>query len=127
MNIATVFSAGLVIAVIALTLSGIRPDYAKIIGLCGGIIIVLAVFPYAERIFEVIKTSAENANINTSYILIVLKCTGIACVSAICSDTCRDMGQVALARELELAARIAIILTAIPAINALLTLIENTV
>ena len=127
MNIETVFAAGLVIAILALTISSVRPDYAKIIGFCGGIIIVLAVIPYIERILQVIKTSAQNANINTSYITIVLKCTGIACVSAICSDTCRDMGQAALARELELASRIAIILTAIPAINALLSLIENTV
>ena len=127
MNITMIFSAGLIIAVIAVILSGLKSEYAMLAGICGGAILLMSSLPGIEKLLENILGAAERADINSGYVGIVVKASGISCVSSICSAICRDMGQTAIGTKLELAGRIAIMLTAIPAINALLSLIERTV
>lgn len=127
MNITLIFSTGLIVAIIAVILGGLKGEYAMLAGVCGGVLLLLAVLPGIEKLLDNILGVAERANINSGYISIVVKASGISCVSSICGAVCRDMGQTAIAAKLELAGRIAIMLTAIPAINALLSLIERTV
>ncbi len=127
MNVGIIFALGIIASLMAITVSCIRPEFSKMIGLCGSCMLAISILPSLSKILDLIKSSADKGGINESYITIVLKCAGIACVCAICADTCRDMGQSAIATKLEFASRIAIIITAIPAITALLTLIENTI
>lgn len=127
MNILQVFGAGLVIAAIAVMVGGMKSEYAMLLSVCGGAILLGAVLPGLEKLMQTVTGAAQKANIETEYVAIVIKASGIACISTVCGSVCRDMGQTAVAAKLELAGRIAIILTALPAINALLSLIERTV
>ena len=89
--------------------------------------LLTASLPGLEKLMETVTGAAERAGINRGYVDIVIKASGISCISSVCGAICRDMGQTAIGTKLELAGRIAIVLTAIPAINALLSLIERTV
>ena len=126
MNVLQLFGAGLVIAVVAVTINAIKPDFTPVVILCGGAVILLAVIPEIEKLIELIQSASEKADINSAYVSIVIRASGIACATSICSSVCRDMGQTAVGTKLELVGRIAIIMTALPAINALLQLIEKT-
>lgn len=127
MNITLIFASGLVISVIAVILGGLKSEYAMLTGVCGGALLLMSALPGIEKLMENVMGAAERANINSGYVSIVVKASGISCVSSVCSAICRDMGQTAIGTKLELAGRIAIMITAIPAINALLSLIERTV
>lgn len=127
MNITLIFAAGIVFAAIAVIMGGLKSEYAMLIGVCGGAIILLHSLPGLETLIKAVTQAAERANINSGYVDIVIKASGISCISSICGAICRDMGQTAIGAKLELAGRIAIVLTAVPAINALLSLIERTV
>ena len=127
MNITMIFGTGIVIAVISVIVGGIKPEYGMLIGVCGSVLLLIAAMPGIEKLMSMVMNTAENAQINLSYVGIVIKASGISCISSVCSALCRDMGQTAIATKLELAGRIAIVLTSVPAINALLSLIERTV
>ncbi|MDP4118786.1 MAG: SpoIIIAC/SpoIIIAD family protein [Bacillota bacterium] len=127
MNILQIFGVGLIVAILAALLNEIKKEYALIAVVCGGVIIMLAVIPGLAQLMASVKEAAQKADINTRYVIIVIKCSGIACIASICGAMCRDMGQSAVATKLELAGRIAIMITALPAITALLELIERTI
>ena len=80
-----------------------------------------------EKLMETVMGAAERGGISEGYVGIVVKASGISCISSLCGALCRDMGQTAIGTKIEFAGRIAIVLTAVPAINALLSLIERTV
>ena len=127
MNITLIFAAGLVVAIMAVIVGGLKSEYSMLIAVCGGALLLMANLPWIEKLMETVTGAAERANVNSGYVALVIKASGISCVSSICSAICRDMGQTAIGAKLELVGRVAIMLTAIPAINALLSLIERTV
>ncbi|MBQ3054026.1 MAG: hypothetical protein IJC89_03885 [Clostridia bacterium] len=122
-----IFCGGIAIGVIALLVGEFKKEYGILVSLCGGIVLLIWVLPQINNIISLVESAAEKADINTSYVGIVIKCSGIACICAICSGICRDMGQGALGTKLELAGRITIMVTALPAIGALLSLIEGII
>ena len=127
MNVWLIFASGLVVATMTVIVGGLKTEYAMLMGVCGGILLLMASLPGIEKLMETVTQAAERGGINTDYVEIVVKASGISCISTVCSAVCRDMGQTAVAAKLEMAGRIAIMLTAIPAVNALLSLIERTV
>ncbi len=127
MNITMIFASGIVIATVSVIVGGVKAEYGMLIGVCGGVLLLVAALPGIEKLMDTVMGAAENAGINKGYVGIVVKASGISCVSSVCGALCRDMGQTAIGTKLELAGRIAIVLTAVPAINALLSLIERTV
>ncbi len=127
MDILQILVVVLVVSIIAVVLREIRSEYSLLAVLGGGTIILLSIMPGFIKLIETIQRAAESAEINTSYVKIVIKSSGIACVTAICSEMCRDMGQSAMAAKAELAGRVAIMLTALPAVNALLEVIGSTI
>lgn len=127
MNISMIFAVGIVVAVIAVIVGTVKAEYGVFVSLCGGVMMLLASLPGIEKLIETVTNAAQNAGIGDGYVGIVVKASGISCISTLCAAMCRDMGQTAVGAKIELAGRIAIVLTAVPAIEALLSLIERTV
>lgn len=127
MNISIIFASGIVIALMVVIVGGLKNEYGMIISVCGGVLLLLASLPAVEKLMETVMGAAERGGISEGYVGIVVKASGISCISSLCGALCRDMGQTAIGTKLEFAGRIAIVLTAVPAINALLSLIERTV
>lgn len=127
MDIIKIFGAGIVVAIVAATVGGAKKEYEAAIVLCGGALILSAVMPGLKRLIENVTSASERAGINASYVVIVVKCSAVACIASICASICRDMGESAVASKIELAGRISIMVTALPAINALLELIEKVI
>lgn len=127
MDIIKIFGAGIVVAIVAATVGGAKKEYEAAIVLCGGALILSAVMPGLKRLIENVTSASERAGINASYVAIVVKCSAVACIASICASICRDMGESAVASKIELAGRVSIMVTALPAINALLELIEKVI
>ena len=65
----------------------------------------------AEQLIE--GTYAENG-----YLTVIFKCLGICFVTQLGCDVCRDCGENALASQLELAGRAAVLIAAVPLFTA---------
>lgn len=106
-------------AVCVLLIKQYRPElslFAQVAGLVAilvvGMAIISKVISYCESVFS-------ESLIDSGYLTLLLKALGIAVVSKIGGDLCRDSGNSALAFGVELAAKAAILLLTLPMLKNL--------
>ncbi len=71
-------------------------------------------FTDLREIFSAVNELFSRTGLDTDYLTIILKSLGICYTSQIGCDCCRDSGENALASQLELAGKAAMILIALP-------------
>lgn len=69
----------------------------------------------------------ESAGIDTEYIAVIFKCLGICFTAQLGCDCCRDCGENALASQLELAGKAALIITAMPLFSATVEIVRSLI
>ena len=74
-------------------------------------------------IIDLIQSIAGQANINSQFLGLLIKITGIAFLSEFAVSICRDSGEGAIASKIELGSKIIIISMSIPIISSLLEII----
>ncbi len=124
MDIFTAATTAIVTSVLALSLKN-RGELAIMISICGGVLILLQFLPQISEIIDCMKAMAQAGGMDGSYITIILKASGIAVLVAISSSICKDAGQSALAVKVEIAGRVAILITAMPVIYGLFNVITK--
>jgi stage III sporulation protein AD len=95
-------------------------DMALFISLVTGATIFLLLLDRIGTVVKVLADLSERAGINQFYLNTVLKIIGIAYVAEFGSQVCRDAGENAIASKVELAAKVLIMVLAIPIIVAIL-------
>jgi stage III sporulation protein AD len=102
-----------------------RPEIALQLSIAIGIIIFLSVIGKINAIMVVLKDLAEQGNINMVYMGTVLKIVGIAYIAEFGAQICRDSGEGTVAAKVEFAAKILVLVLALPIIVSILqTLIK---
>ena len=74
-------------------------------------------------IIEILTNLSNKASINSEFLVILLKITGIAFLTEFAVSICNDSGETAIANKIDLGGKIIIIAISIPIISALLELI----
>lgn len=69
----------------------------------------------------------ESAGIDTEYIAVIFKCLGICFTAQLGCDCCKDCGENALASQLELAGKAALIITALPLFRATVEIVRSLI
>ncbi|WP_258359241.1 stage III sporulation protein AD [Moorella sulfitireducens] len=95
-------------------------DTALFISLVAGAIIFLLLLDRIGTVVKILADISTRAGINQFYLDTILKIIGIAYVAEFGSQVCRDAGENAIAGKVELAAKVLIMVLAIPIIVAIL-------
>lgn len=95
-------------------------EAALLISLVVGATIFLLLLDRIGTVIRVLADLSQQAGINQFYLNTVLKIIGIAYVAEFGSQVCRDAGENAIASKVELAAKVLIMVLAIPIIVAIL-------
>jgi len=95
-------------------------EAALLISLVVGATIFLLLLDRIGTVIRVLADLSQRAGINQFYLNTVLKIIGIAYVAEFGSQVCRDAGENAIASKVELAAKVLIMVLAIPIIVAIL-------
>lgn len=109
-----VISFALIALFLYLVLNENKGTLAMMVLLVAGILIFLFLMPYIREIIDFMKTISDKAGMELSYINIVMKIIAIAYLSTFCSVLCRDAGVNVIAKKVEFAGKIMILLLAIP-------------
>ena len=117
------------ISITALILSLFLKDYNKTVSL------ILVLFSSALLFFKIVgsigeitdtlKEITDNAGELSSYLKLMLKVLGIALITQITADICRDCGETALAGQTEVAAKIIIVAMILPLFEAVVKIISG--
>ena len=117
------------LSITALILSLFLKDYNKTVSL------ILVLFSSALLFFKIVgsigeitdtlKEITDNAGELSSYLKLMLKVLGIALITQITADICRDCGETALAGQTEVAAKIIIVAMILPLFEAVVKIISG--
>ena len=111
------------IALIIIMLKQYRPEYAIFVSLLTGALILLLVMDKLTGIINLIQSIQDKFSINTQFIALLIKITGIAFLSEFAVSICKDSGEAAIASKIELGSKIIIISMSVPIISSLLEII----
>ena len=123
MEIIKIIGIALIALVIIIMLKQYRPEYAIFISILTGIIILFLVMDRLTGIINLIESIQSKFSINTQFIALLIKITGIAFLSEFAVSICKDSGEAAIASKIELGSKIIIISMSIPIISSLLEII----
>jgi len=122
-EITQIVGFGLVAAVLVVILRQYKPEIALLVSLAAGIMLFMMVLGKIGAIVEVLKDLSNRANVNLVYLGVILKIVGIAYIADFGAQLCRDAGEGALAAKIEFAAKILILVLAIPIVMAVLDIL----
>lgn len=120
MEIFKVLAFCLITAIIRLILKQQKSEYALLVSVASGVIILTFLIKNILVPITVLQQKIESYGIDADYFKTALKALGIGYVTTFIADTCRDAGQVTLATKAELAGKCAIFLLSVPLIFSVL-------
>lgn len=114
-------ATALVATVIAVFLRDSRlPTAALLVTLCAGAVILLRLLPALSALFGSFSRIGELSGVDQGYLSLLLKIIGLAYAAEFGAQLCRDAGQGAAALKIEFAAKLAIMLLALPILAAII-------
>lgn len=120
MEIFKILAICLISAVLAIVLKQQKGEYALMVALAGGAVVILYILKGVFEPIEYIKARLLSCGVKTEYFAVALKALGIGYVTGFIADACRDSGQASLAAKAELAGKCAIFILSVPLISAVL-------
>ena len=118
-----IIGIGLVALIIIILLKQYKPEFAIYISLLAGVLILLLVMDQLTQVISLLQSLASKASINSTFLAILLKITGIAFLAEFAVSVCKDSGEGAIASKIEIGSKIIIIAMSIPIISSLLEII----
>lgn len=123
MEIIKIIGIALIALIIIIMLKQYRPEYAIFISILTGVLILFLVMDRLTGIINLIQSIENKFSINTQFISLLIKITGIAFLSEFAVSICKDSGEAAIASKIELGSKLIIVSMSIPIISSLLEII----
>lgn len=123
MDIVQIVCIGIVAVILASAIKAQRPEIALQVSIITGIFIFLLVAVKLSAVIQFIQTFSKKADIDTTYLTILLKIVGIAYIAEFGAEVCKDAGECSIASKIELAGKVTIMILAVPIITSLLDLV----
>lgn len=123
MDILQIGALGIAAALCALVVKQKAQDIGTVLALAACATLIVSIFPAFEEIKLMIHGMGVMAGLSEVIITPVIKTVGIAIVTKLAAEVCRDAKENGIASFVELAGATAAILLAIPLLNMLLELI----
>lgn len=120
MDIIKIIIIGFVALIIVIILRQYRPEFAVFVSIVAGIIILIMISSRINYVISFVNSIASKTNINTEFIKILIKITGIAILTEFAVSICKDSGEASIASKVDVGGKIIIISLSIPIIKSLL-------
>lgn len=120
MDIVKIVGIGIIAVIIITTIKQYKPEFAIYVSILAGIIIFFMVFENLSGIIDLINDLTLKSNVNSDFIKILLKITGIAFLAEFAVQICMDLGESALANKVDLGGKVIIISLSIPILSSLI-------
>lgn len=119
-DIIKIVGTGFVSLIIVVILKEYKKDFAIYAEIIGGAILLYFSIDYLKDIVNFIN-GLSITGINSSFILILVKITGISILTEFAVSVCNDMGESAIASKVDLGGKLLIVSLSIPIITSVLS------
>ena len=120
MDIVKIIGVGLIALIIIIILKQYRPEFTMYVSILAGVIILIMLVNPISGLINLINSIASKANINTQFIKILIKITGIAILTEFAVSICNDSGETAISSKIDIGGKIIIVALSTPIIQALM-------
>ncbi len=125
MSIISVCAICIASAIVANILKQHRPEYAMLISICSGCGVLIIICSQLAPILSMTEQLFDSSGVNTDYIKVMLKAAGICYISHFGGLICKDSGYTTAADNIELCAKVSIVLLSMPILSDLIGAIES--
>lgn len=127
MDIIKIIGIGLTALIIVIILKQYKPEFALYVSILAGIFILILSLSQISGVINLLKSLASKANINSEFLGIILKITGIAILTEFAVSICKDSGETSIASKIDIGGKVMIITISIPIISSLLETILKVI
>lgn len=120
MEILQVVGLALVATVLLVVIRQHKPELAIQLSIAFGVLVFLYMLGKIGAVLNLFRDLATRADVNLFYLSTLFKIIGVAYVAEFGAQVCRDAGESAMAAKVEFAAKILVMVLAIPIIAAIL-------
>ena len=120
MDIIKIIGIGFTALIVIILLKQYKPEFAVYVSLIAGAITLFLVFSKLDGIIDLLQSLANTAGVNSQFLSILIKITGIAVLTEFAVSICNDSGESAIASKVDLGGKVIIISLSIPIISSLL-------
>ena len=120
MDIIKIIGVALIGLIIIILLKQYKPEFSIYISLIAGIIILSLVIDKLSSIMSLLNNLANKTNINNSFLILLLKITGISILAEFAISICKDSGETAIANKVDLGGKVLIVSMSVPIISSML-------
>lgn len=120
MDIIKIIGIGLISLVIIIILKQYKPEFVIYVSIMAGILILLLVMDKLSGIINLLLDLSNKSGLNSEFLKILLKITGIAFLTEFAVSLCNDSGESSIASKIDLGGIVIIISLSIPILSSLL-------
>ena len=120
MEIIKIIGIGLTALIVIIVLKQYKPEFAIYVSIVAGILILGLSLSRFSGIINLLKDISSRANINSKFLGIILKITGIAILTEFAVSICQDTGEKAIANKIDIGGKVIIMTISLPIISSLL-------
>ncbi len=118
-----IVAIGLITCIATLIVKPIRGDFAILIAITGGVIILALLLNYLTGIFSTLNQIINITGINGNLYTLLLKIVGIGYLIEFTAGICNDTGNASLGDKVLLGGKIIIMVMAMPIVTSILQII----
>ena len=123
MDIIKIIGVGLTGAIASLIVKQTRPELAVVLSVATAAILFFAVSGKLSELFAFFQGITERLGGESQPLFTVIRAIGVAYLTQLGADLCRDAGQTAIATKIEIAGKALILAMATPILAALIQLL----
>lgn len=120
MEIVKIIGIGLTALIVIIILRQYKPEFAIYVSVLAGIFILILSISQISGIINLLKDISNKANINSQFLGIILKITGIALLTEFGVSICQDSGENSIANKIDIGGKVMIITISLPIVSLLL-------
>lgn len=122
-DIIKIIAVSLIAVIIVIIIKQYKPEFAIYISIITGAIILYMIFGKLQGIINLLQNIGSKAGVNSQFLSLLLKITGIAFLAEFAINICKDAGEGAIASKIEIGSKVIIVSMSIPIISSLLDVI----
>ena len=126
MNIGAIVGVGIVGAILAITVKNTRPEFGIGVSSLTGCIIFFAVLPHISDVLNEIQSISEHTGVDFDNFSPLVKIIGISYITPLSAEIIRDSGENAIAKKVELAGKVGIMIMLLPILKRLVAVVLKT-
>ena len=116
---------GILVAFLSMIFKREKGEYAILVGIGAVILIFVFVLTRVEQVMDFMQVLTDRLPMKEGYLVILFKMLGITYIGEFASSICKDAGYASLAGQIELFAKLSILVLSIPGITNILDLLDS--